>query len=251
MEVLQGKILSNRKIANLVYEMIIEGKFVEHIKFPGQFLSIKINDSKMILRRPISICDYDESKCTIIYKNFGEGTKFLSNLNDGETIDILYPLGNGFSYLPENKKVLVIGGGVGVPPLYKLTKILKEKNCDITTVLGFSTSEDVFYENEFANHTNTFISTLDGSYKSKGTVIQLINENFLYENVDIIYACGPNGMLKSINEEFNDKEIYISLEERMACSIGACYACVCKTKNDSYKLVCKDGPVFNGKEVIL
>lgn len=250
------QVIKNKCLTRDVYKMIISGENVRLMNTPGQFVTIKIdNNDSLILRRPISICEIDKEKnCfTIIYRVVGKGTEILANKKAGDTIDILGPLGNGFSIenIDKNKVVLIAGGGIGIPPLYELSKKLKKKNIKVITVLGFNSCQDIFYEKEFNELNETYISTIDGSYGYKGNVLDLINNKDI--NFDYIYACGPKGMLKSINNKYqNKKKGYLSLEERMACGIGACTGCVCKVMGkDEYKRVCKDGPIFALGEIEL
>lgn len=253
----------NVKIAKDTYKMKIKGDFVKECKEPGQFINIRIGDGKEhMLRRPISISEIDkgEKLVTIIYKVVGEGTKFLTKIKKGNNIDIMGPLGRGYDTfsLKKDETALLIGGGVGVPPLYELAKQFSKKGINVITILGFNSKDEVFYEEEFKNFGETYISTADGSYGEKGFVTNIIEnlKNLGKLNFDKYYSCGPVPMLKALTETFKDKEGYISLENRMACGIGACYACVCKkAKKDTdvikydekkveYTRVCYDGPVY-------
>ena len=240
------KILLNKKIAIDTYKLIFEGNFSKEIS-PGQFINIKIEDGyRFLLRRPISICDYNDSKITIIYKILREGTKVLSLKKENEYLDILLPLGNGFKIMDEYNSQLIVGGGVGIPPLYLLAKKLKQSNINFQVVLGFNTYEDIFLIEEFkALGVNVAVSTMDGSFGIKGNVIDVINElNIVY---DYYYTCGPEKMLMSlIKTEILGQ---LSFEERMGCGFGACMGCSIKTKT-SYKRLCKEGPVLESSEVI-
>lgn len=242
---------SNKKIANNVFEMTLSGELVKHVQSPGQFLHIKVGDD-LILRRPISIAsiDYQNEQLTIVYKKVGKGTKWLSERYKGDYIDVLGPLGNGFKIdQVRNKNILVIGGGVGIPPLYELTKQLS-KNNHVTVILGFQSESDIFYEEKFSKIAFTIVTTDDGSYGHKGVVTDLID--YFKDEISLYYACGPLMMLKNVREKLNHAEGHLSIEEQMGCGIGACFACVCLANNEKgYVKVCKDGPVFNADEVIL
>jgi len=236
------KVISNKKIAKDVYEMILEGN-TSYIRRPGQFINIELEG--FYLRRPISICEITESTIKIIYKIVGEGTENLSTLEPGKVLDILTGLGNGFD-ISKSQKPLLIGGGVGTPPMYELCKQLIKEGKNPTVILGFNSKEDVFYEEEFKNlGAEVHISTADGSYGTKGFVTDVIKD---LENYDYYYACGPKNMLKAVYDLIQtDGEL--SFEERMGCGFGACMGCSCKTKTGS-KRVCLNGPVFSKEEVI-
>ena len=237
------KIKSNEQIANLVYKMVLEGD-TSYIAKPGQFINIEIKE--FYLRRPISICDYDENTITIIYKVVGQGTEKLSQMKEGEMLDILTGLGNGFEAKNSKENPLLIGGGVGTPPMYGLCKKLIEEGKKPIVVLGFNSKEDIFYEQEFKNlGAKVYISTVDGSYGTKGFVTDIIKT---LENYDYYYACGPINMLKAVYEKIETKG-ELSLEERMGCGIGACMGCTINTKTGP-KRVCYNGPVFKKEEII-
>jgi len=241
------KILLNEEIAKDTYKLMFAIDFKDKIS-PGQFINIKIEDSyKFLLRRPISVCDCTKSTLTIIYKILGEGTKVLSEKKENEYLDILLPLGNGFKINKEHKSQLLIGGGVGIPPLYLLGKRLKENNIKFKVVLGFNTLDDIFLVEEFkALGASVFVSTIDGSFGTKGNVIDTIKQrNIDYE---YYYTCGPKKMLMSLAK--SNKLGQLSFEERMGCGFGACMGCSCKTKT-SYVRICKEGPVLESSEVIL
>ncbi len=240
------KIKSNIEIANSVYEMVLRGD-TSQIKNAGEFINIKIPCAETYLRRPISVCDYNEKELKIIYKTFGVGTKKMAQMQKGEELSCLIGLGNGFS-LEEVEgvdKILLVGGGVGVPPLYNLAKKLKEKGKEVEVVLGFSSENDVFYEKEFAKLGEVHVTTIDGSYGTTGYVTDVAKNLFF----DYYYACGPNPMLKALSE-FN-YEGQLSFEERFGCGFGACMGCTCKTKDGGYKRICKEGPVLKSSEVVL
>lgn len=240
----QMTILSNENIAKDTYKMMLDSKEVDFNFLSGTFLNIKLNTGKFILRRPISIYEADETNktITIIYKVLGEGTKELTNYKKGEVLSVLGPLGTGFPIQDESQNVLLVGGGVGVPPLYELAKRLKKLGKNITCVLGFRDKESVFSEEDFKKIAKVIICTDDGSYGYHGLVTDAIDKNNV--EFDTLYSCGPLMMLKSLDEKYRDsKKGYLSFEERMACGIGACYGCMTETKN-GLKRVCKDGPVF-------
>lgn len=253
----------NIKIAKDTYKMKIKGNFVKECRTPGQFLNIRIGNGKeFMLRRPISISEIDrgENTVSIVFRINGEGTKFLADIEKGNDIDIIGPLGRGYDVLSlaSGQTALLVGGGIGVPPLYELAKQFKKRGINIVAILGFNTKEEVFYEEEFAKLGTVYISTVDGSYGTKGFVTDVIKEKNI--DFDKYYSCGPAPMLKALIAVNNDKEGYISLENRMACGIGACYACVCKKipKNDlikydekkvEYTRVCYDGPVYKVGDV--
>ena len=237
------KIIENKEIAKKVYKMVLEGNTSE-IKKPGQFINIQIDG--FYLRRPISVCDYDEATITIIYKIFGNGTEKLSTMKAGEKLDILTGLGNGFDKTLAGEIPLLVGGGVGVPPMYSLCKELIEEGKTPIVVLGFNSKEDLFYEEEFMNlRAKVKVSTVDGSYGEKGFVTDIINK---LENYSYYYACGPIPMLKAIYDVAKSNG-ELSFEERMGCGFGACMGCTCKTKNGN-KRICKEGPVLKKEEII-
>lgn len=235
------KILSNEPLTKDVYKMVLEGD-TEYITAPGQFINIAL-DGKY-LRRPISVCDYDEDCITIIYKVVGEGTEQMSALKIGTVLDVLTGLGNGYD-ISKSTKPLLIGGGVGVPPMYNLAKTLIANGQVPTVILGFNTADEVFFEQEFkALGCNVFVTTADGSYGIKGFVTDaLVGIDF-----DYFYTCGPLPMFKAIYNAV-DKDGQFSFEERMGCGFGACMGCSCKTKYGN-KRICKDGPVLEKEEII-
>jgi len=251
-------IVDHMKLAEDIYKMTLKGSLVQHMNQPGQFVHIKVGEGiTPLLRRPISIANIckERDEFSIIYRRQGEGTTVLSKKMIGEQVDVLGPLGNGFPLegMEKGKTALLIGGGVGVPPLYELSKQLKQLGVRVIHILGFQSETSIFYRKEFSELDRTFISTVDGSVGRKGFVTDILDqEQFSF---DRIYSCGPIPMLKALEERFADKELYISLEERMGCGIGACFACVRKVKNGehdySYKKVCSDGPVFHVGEVEL
>lgn len=235
------KIIENTPIADGVYKMILKGD-TSAITAPGQFINIKLDGN--FLRRPISVYDYDEHTVTIIYKVVGTGTMQLSQMDEGE-LDILTGLGNGYTINPDTSRVLVIGGGVGVPPLYNLSKKLIASGKKVIAILGFNSANDVFGEKEFSElGVETIITTADGSYGKKGFVTDAMSD-LEYEE---FYTCGPEPMLKAVYNATNVSGQF-SFEERMGCGFGACMGCSCKTKY-GYKRICKDGPVLTKEEII-
>jgi len=235
-------IKNNKKIADKVYEMILEGD-TSKIKNSGQFINIQIEG--LFLRRPISICDYDGTSITIIYKVVGKGTIKMSQYQVGQELDCLVGLGNGFEINRGSKSTVLVGGGVGVPPMYHLAKQLVKNNINVKVVLGFTTKTDVFYEEEFkALGVEVLISTNDGSYGTQGYVTNILNDL----DFDYYYSCGPQPMLLSLLKyEANGQ---LSFEERMGCGFGACMGCSCKTIT-GYKRICKEGPVLLSSEVLI
>lgn len=220
---------------------------------PGQFISVYCRDGARLLPRPISICEADSAagRLRIVYRIAGAGTKEFSSLEPGDPIEIMGPLGNGFR--PEGERTFLIGGGIGIPPMLELAKNL---NCKKQMILGYR-DENLFLRDEFEAYGEVYVATEDGSAGTKGTVLDAIRENGL--TADVMYACGPTPMLRALKQYAMEHDIrcYISLEEKMACGIGACLACVCGSKevdchsNVRNKRICKDGPVFLAQEVDL
>nr|WP_270997927.1 dihydroorotate dehydrogenase electron transfer subunit [Listeria seeligeri] len=248
------KVIQQTEIADKVYELILTGECVADMS-PGQFLMLKPSRSDLLMRRPISICSYDKATgtCILLYRVEGDGTKDFSQLAAGDSIDVLGPLGKGFdiSASPTAGTALLIGGGIGVPPMYQLGKELAEKGIKVTFVNGFQSAKDSFYETEMAKYGKVHIATVDGTAGTQGFVTD-ITKDFI-EEPDVIYSCGPKAMLQAVKMSFPETKTYLSLEERMACGIGACYACVCPKAKDpegQFK-VCEDGPVFRADEVTL
>lgn len=236
------KIQSQEKIANCVYLMKLIGN-TDEITASGQFVNIKLNG--FFLRRPISVCDYDKNSLTLIYKTVGEGTKEMSKYENGTELDILVGLGNGYDTSRSGDNPLLIGGGVGVPPLYNLCKKLIAEGKTPTVILGFNKKEDVFFEDEFKKLGATvFVTTASGECGIKGFVTDAM-EGLSYT---YFYSCGPEPMLKAIYDK-STSEGELSFEERMGCGFGACMGCSCKTKYGN-KRICKDGPVLRKEEVI-
>ena len=250
----QALVVSQECLADGIFSMWIQTKAAKPAK-AGQFISMYTNDGSKLLPRPISICEIDREggKLRVVYRVTGEktGTEQFSKMKAGDTIPVIGPLGNGFPLI--EKKAFLIGGGIGVPPILELAKSL---NCEKQIIVGYRDAQTFLKEELEANGT-LYISTEDGSVGTKGNVMDAIREHSL--EADIIYACGPTPMLRALKSyaEENGIECYLSLEERMACGIGACLACVCKSKekdhhsNVNNKRICKDGPVFLSTEVEL
>lgn len=248
-------IVENVRIARDIYRMVLHGITAEKIKAPGQFVHIRCGDGwETLLRRPISIASWEIQKgiIAIIYRAQGKGTNWLAARDHGERIDVLGPLGNGFPISEkEGQNVLLIGGGVGVPPLYGLAQELQKYGAVIHTCLGFASRCDVFLAEAFGELGTVEVATDDGSFGHGGLVTDLIREPFTW---DIIYACGPLPMLRAVQQRFNGTGIegYLSLEARMGCGVGACLACVCELRGVGRQVkVCSDGPVFPYQEVAL
>ena len=236
------EIKSNNKLTDSIFEMVLIGDTTSIIA-PGQFINIKLDG--FYLRRPISICDYDDSTITIIYKVVGEGTEVMSKMNAGNKLDVLCGLGNGFDVSKSMDKPVLIGGGVGVPPMYNLCKKLIEDGKIVTVILGFNKREEIFYEDEFKKlGANVNVTTVDGSYGIKGFVTDALKET----DYSYFYTCGPMPMFKAIEATATTSGQY-SFEERMGCGFGACMGCSCKTKYGN-KRICKDGPVLEREEII-
>lgn len=234
---------SNEKIAKDVYKMVLSGD-TSSITAPGQFVNIKLNG--FYLRRPISICDFDKNSITIIYKVVGQGTDAMSSIPLEYKLDLLVGLGNGFNTLKSGNRPLLIGGGVGVPPMFKLCKELLSENKNPVVILGFNTKDEVFYENEFKSlGAETYVTTADGSYGIKGFVTDAFS---LVGKYTYFYTCGPLPMFKAIDAKTLTSGQF-SFEERMGCGFGACMGCTCKTKYGN-KRICKDGPVLEKEEII-
>ncbi|WP_418372738.1 dihydroorotate dehydrogenase electron transfer subunit [Agathobacter sp.] len=281
-------VVDQNALGSGIYDLTLKTKNIAKAAKAGQFVSVYSNDRSKLLPRPISLCgiDRDEDTIRLVYRVTGEntGTEEFSKLVMGDRIRILGPLGNGFTVEP-GKKAFLIGGGIGVPPMLQLAKDINsgvvqttgavdtntqekgqteekqinghgKKICDMNIIMGYR-DENTFILDEFKEQADSFVATEDGSVGTKGNVIDAIKENGL--EADVIYACGPMPMLRALKAYAveHDMECYVSMEERMACGIGACLACVCKTKdkdahsNVNNKRICKEGPVFNAKEVEL
>ena len=234
------QIVSNEALTDSVYKMILSGD-TSAITAPGQFVNIQLTGK--FLRRPISVCDYDESTLTIIYKVVGAGTEQMSAMKPGEILDILTGLGNGYDLSLAGDRPVLLGGGVGVPPMYNLAKKLIAMGKEVSVILGFNTAGEIFYEQEFkALGCKTSVTTVDGSYGKKGFVTDALPENYTY-----FYTCGPEPMKAVYRATTTSGQM--SFEERMGCGFGACMGCSCKTLT-GYKRICKDGPVMKKEEIL-
>ncbi|SCZ79540.1 dihydroorotate dehydrogenase electron transfer subunit [Pseudobutyrivibrio xylanivorans] len=246
-------VLWQEKLAEGVYSLTLETSIVDHA-IPGQFISIFSNDGSKLLPRPISICEINKDYGTlrVVYRVVGAGTEEFSQLKMGDKIEVMGPLGNGFPL--EGRNAIVVGGGIGVPPMLELARQLPGT---VTAVMGYR-NNDLFLTEEFEKAVaNLYIATDDGSVGVRGTVVDAMRENDLV--ADVIYACGPKPMLRAVADFALENQIkcYVSMEERMACGVGACLGCVCQSKEQddhshvNNKRVCKDGPVFLSTEVVL
>ena len=235
-------ILENIPLTAVVYRMRLSGDTSE-ITAPGQFVNLKLDG--LYLRRPISVCDADQDNgiLTLVYKVVGKGTAQMSAMQSGQKLEVLTGLGNGYDTVLSGQKPVLIGGGVGVPPLYKLAKTLLAEGKEVTVVLGFNFKDEIFYENEFrALGCDVRVATADGSYGTKGFATDALPEYYTY-----YYACGPEPMLKAVYRTCVTSG-QMSFEERMGCGFGACMGCSCKTLT-GYKRICKDGPVMKKEEI--
>ncbi len=245
-------VIHQKEIASGINSLLLYTEKIAKEAVPGQFVSVYCKDGSRILPRPISICESEKKigLLRLVYRTAGKGTEELSRLSSGDQAELVGPLGNGFPLI--DKKAFLIGGGIGIPPMVQL---LKELKGEVQIIAGYK--DEVFLTEELNRRGNLYIATEDGSTGIKGNVLDAIRENGL--TADLIYACGPKPMLKAIQAYARENEIecYISLEERMACGIGACLSCVCETKEmDAHtrvnkKRICKDGPVFLSTEVEL
>ena len=234
-------ILENTPLTRDVYRMILEGD-TSAITAPGQFVNIQL--AGKFLRRPISVCDWNETTLTIIYKVVGHGTEAMCVMVPGEKLDILTGLGNGYDLSLCGDSPVLLGGGVGVPPMYGLAKALVREGIVPTVVLGFNTESEIFYENEFkALGCAVTVTTVDGSYGVKGFVTDALPENYSH-----FCTCGPEPMLKAVYKATVTSG-QMSFEERMGCGFGACMGCSCKTLT-GYKRICKEGPVMKKEEIL-
>ncbi len=252
----QAVVLSQEQIAGQIFSMWLQTERIAAAAAPGQFISVYSNDSGRMLPRPISICETDKEKnaLRIVYRVAGKGTEEFSRCVSGDHLDILGPLGNGFPLerCLRGKKAFLIGGGIGIPPMVQLSK---EIEGEVQAVVGYR--DELFLTEELKKNGALYVATEDGSAGTKGNVLDCIRENGL--SADVIYACGPTPMLRAIKSYAaeNGIECWISMEERMACGIGACLACVCKSKEvDDHsrvhnKRICKEGPVFLAGDVEL
>ena len=235
-------ISENIPLTENVWKAVLTGENAG-VPVPGRFVNIKIDG--LFLRRPISVCDSDDNSVTVIYKVVGKGTDALSKMKIGEKLDVLSDLGNGYDTTPSGDKPLLIGGGVGTPPMYMLAKKLISEGKTPTVILGFNTKKEIFFENEFRKTgAKTIIATADGSVGIKGFVTDAMKDiEYSY-----IYTCGPEPMLKAVYRASKTSGQF-SFEERMGCGFGACMGCSCKTVT-GYKRICKDGPVLSKEEIL-
>ena len=248
----QAVIISQEEIAPAIYSLWIKTDKIAQYAKAGQFISIYCEDGSRLLPRPISICEIDKEDCALhlVYRIAGAGTEEFSQKQTGDHLSVMGPLGNGFPL--KSKKAFLIGGGIGIPPMLETAKQL---NAQKTAVLGYR--DELFLNEEFAKYADVYVATEDGSAGTKGNVLNAIQEKAL--EADVIFACGPTPMLRALKNYAaeNNIECWISMEEKMACGIGACLACVCKSKevdghtNVHNKRVCKEGPVFLAEEVEL
>lgn len=235
-------VISNEALTDSVYKMVLGGD-TSAITAPGQFVNIQLDG--MFLRRPISVCDYDEKALTIIYKVVGKGTEAMSQMAAGKELDLLTGLGNGYDLSLSGDRPVLIGGGVGVPPMYNLAKKLLAQGKTVSVILGFNTKNEIFYEEEFkALGCAVTVTTVDGSYGVKGFVTTPLEAmDYTY-----FYTCGPEPMLKAVYRSSKTSG-QMSFEKRMGCGFGACMGCSCKTIT-GYKRICKEGPVMKKEEIL-
>ena len=247
------KVVAQQSIARHIFELTVEGSLVEEMGEPGQFVHVRVADSfEPLLRRPISIASIDKvnNRFTMIYRAEGRGTQILADKREGDEIDVLGPLGHGFPVEQAEKKAYLIGGGIGVPPLYELAQQLNSRGIQTVHILGFESKEAIFYEEKFKALGETHIATVDGSHGTEGFVTHILNE--LPNDFDTYFSCGPTAMLEAVQWAYPQKRGFLSYEQRMGCGIGACFACVCRTTKSEmdYIKVCSDGPVFPAGVVI-
>ncbi len=236
------EILNNVQLTDTVFKMVLGGD-TSAITATGQFINIKLDGQ--FLRRPISVCDWDENTITIIYKVVGEGTEQMAEMKAGQTLDVLVGLGNGYNTEKSGNAPLLLGGGVGVPPMYALAKKLISEGKEVSVILGFNKKDEIFYENEFkALGAKVYVTTADGSYGVKGFVTDVMKTlSYSY-----FFTCGPMPMFRAI-EATAVTSGQFSFEERMGCGFGACMGCSCETKYGN-KRICRDGPVLEREEII-
>ncbi|MEC3886160.1 dihydroorotate dehydrogenase electron transfer subunit [Halobacillus sp. HZG1] len=244
-------IVRHEKVARDTHLLVLEGKLVQEIADPGQFVHVRIDG--FYLRRPISIADFnlENRTVTLIYKVMGDGTKALTRSQVGDRLDVLGPGGQGFPTTSiYSDHALIIGGGIGVPPLYSTAKNLKENGVAVTSILGFRSREDAFLLDEFRALGEVHVTTEDGSLGKSGRVTDALSD--VREDYQLYLSCGPTVMLKAVADQHPDTPGYLSMEERMGCGIGACFACVVESNDEKgYKRICCDGPVFKSGEVVL
>lgn len=246
----KAKIIRKKEISSGIFDMWIYTEQIPKFANPGQFVMLYCKDGSRLLPRPISICELNKEKSSLrlVFRVVGNGTKEFSHMEEGMQIDVMGPLGNGFPR--KDKSAFLIGGGIGIPPMLELAKQLAGQK---QIILGYR--DEIFLKEDFEKYGSVYVATEDGSSGTKGNVLDAVRENAL--TADVIYACGPLPMLRALKTyaKENDMECYVSLEERMACGIGACLGCVCKSKepdahtNVKNKRICKEGPVFAAGEV--
>ena len=235
------EIKTNEALTSTVYKMTLAGDTTP-VTAPGQFVNIKLEGQ--FLRRPISVCDCEDGLLTLIYKVVGRGTEQMSKMLSGEKLDLLTGLGNGYDTTLTGDHPLLLGGGVGVPPLYMLAKQLRAEGKTVSVVLGFNTKDEIFYENEFkALGCDVTVTTADGSYGVKGFVTNAMDVDYTH-----VCTCGPEPMLKAVYKACTTDGQF-SFEERMGCGFGACMGCSCKTIT-GYKRICKEGPIMRKGEIL-
>lgn len=232
------RIIYNKLIASDTYEMKLETSNMAKGAKPGMFINVSLNNASKLLKRPISICQIDGNNLVITYKVNGEGTKELSKYSKNTYLEVIGPLGNGYT-LVEKKKVLVVGGGIGVPPLLELSRKLKELGNELNIVLAFRNKESMIYYSEFEKLGKVTVTTDDGSFGFKGNAIEYLSQ--YNTEFDTLYSCGPEILLKKLEEKYIGRDGYLSYEARMACGVGLCHGCV---KGEKHYCVCTDGPVF-------
>jgi len=236
------EIIENVPLTSSVFKMLLKGD-TDDITAPGQFVNIKLDG--LFLRRPISVCDCENGILTLVYKVVGKGTEKMCGMKAGEKLDILTGLGNGYDLEKSGDTPLLLGGGVGVPPLYMLAKELIKKGKKVSVILGFNTKEEIFYQEEFkALGAQVDVTTVDGSYGTRGFVTDAMKD----KEYSYFYTCGPEPMLKAIYSASRTSGQF-SFEERMGCGFGACMGCSCHTVT-GYKRICKDGPVLEKEEIL-
>ncbi len=234
-------ITENAPLTATVYRMALVGDTAGITT--GQFVNIQLEG--LYLRRPISVCDCQGDTLTLIYKVVGKGTRQMAQLSAGQTLDVLTGLGNGYDLSKAGERPLLLGGGVGVPPLYMLARQLREQGKAVSVVLGFNTADEVFYEQEFAAlGCDVTVTTADGTHGTKGFVTDALPADYSY-----FYTCGPEPMLKAVYKATATSGQF-SFEERMGCGFGACMGCSCKLVTGGYKRICKDGPVLEKEEIL-
>ena len=234
-------VLQNRPLTEDVWELMLRGDTGE-MRNPGQFVNLKL--SGLYLRRPLSVCNLEGDRLTLIYKTVGSGTEALSRMLPGQTLPVLTGLGNGYDTALSGDRPLLLGGGVGVPPLYYLARLLCAEGKQVSVVLGFNRASEVFYENEFrALGASVTVTTVDGSYGRKGFVTDALPENYSY-----FYTCGPEPMLKAVFAKTVTSGSF-SFEKRMGCGFGACMGCSCRTITGN-KRICREGPVLQKEEIL-